>query len=81
MQYQSKKSFQVSGDVRAETVDSWKEKLSEILEGWAPQNIWNMDETGQFFRTFQNRSLVEGSKNCMVEKVKGESDVCVFCQC
>ena len=28
-----------SGDVREETVDSWKERLPEILGGWTPQNI------------------------------------------
>ena len=68
-----------SGDVREETVHSWKEKLPEYLEGWVPQNIWNVSETDQFFRTLLNRSLVEGSKNCTgVKKVKGETDVCFF---
>ena len=34
---------EVSGDVRAETVLSWKEKLPEILKGWTPQDIWKME--------------------------------------
>ncbi|CAB4015343.1 tigger transposable element-derived 6-like [Paramuricea clavata] len=34
------------GDVNETTVDSWKEKLPEIVQGWEPENIWNMDETG-----------------------------------
>ena len=43
-----------AGDVRKETVDSWKERLPELLQGYAPENIWNMDETGQFFRALPN---------------------------
>ena len=38
-----------SGVVREEMVDSWKERLPEILQGWQPRDIWKMDETGQFF--------------------------------
>ena len=38
-----------AGDVSEDTVESWKERLPDILQDWAPQNIWNMNETGQFF--------------------------------
>ena len=38
-----------AGDVSEDTVESWKERLLDILQDWAPQNIWNMNETGQFF--------------------------------
>ena len=44
--------------------ESWKERLPDILQGWTPQNIWNMDETGQFFRAMPNKSLTEASRNC-----------------
>ena len=67
-----------AGDVREETVDSWKERLPEILEGWEPQNIWNLDETGQFFRALPNKSLVEGSKNCTGGKKSKERLTCAF---
>ena len=67
-----------SGDVREETVDSWEESLPEILEGWAPQNIWNMHETGQFFRALPNRSLVEGSKNYTSGKKSKKRLTCAF---
>ena len=43
-----------AGDVRKEKVDSWKERLPELLQGYAPENIWNMDETGHFFRALPN---------------------------
>ncbi len=35
-----------SGDVRGETVQSWKERLPEILRGYSKEDIWNIDETG-----------------------------------
>ena len=53
-----------AGDVHEETVDSWKERLPELLQGYAPENIWNMDETGYFFRALPNKSLSEASGNC-----------------
>ena len=37
-----------SGDVRGETVQSWKERLPEIVEGYEKEDVWNMDETGIF---------------------------------
>ena len=37
-----------SGDVRGETVDSWKERLPELLRGYPIENIWNLDETACF---------------------------------
>ena len=32
-----------------ETVDSWKERLPEIVKGYAKEDIWNMDEMGVFY--------------------------------
>ncbi len=34
-----------SGDVRGETVQSWKERLPEILRGYSKEDIWNIDGT------------------------------------
>lgn len=67
-----------AGDVREETVDAWKERLPEILQGYAPKNIWNMDETGQFFRALPNRSLAEASRNCTGGKRSKERLTCAF---
>ena len=38
-----------SGEVREETVKSWKKRLPQILAGYSPEDILNMDETGKFF--------------------------------
>ena len=37
-----------AGDVRGETVDSWKDRLPELLQGYLSCDIWNLDETTCF---------------------------------
>ena len=46
-----------SGEVQGETVDSWKERLPEIVQGYSKDNIWNMDETGCSFVLFLTEVL------------------------
>ena len=38
-----------SVDVEGATVESWKEHLPEIVQGYKKDDIWNMDETGLFW--------------------------------
>ena len=38
-----------SGDVCGATVDSWKERLPDILQGYSAEYIWNLNETGCFW--------------------------------
>jgi hypothetical protein len=38
------------GDVDKNIVENWKEKLPKLCEGYEPKNIFNMDETGVFFK-------------------------------
>lgn len=38
------------GDVSGDTVTSWKERLPEILSGYSKADIWNLDETGYFWK-------------------------------
>jgi len=47
-----------------ETVDSWKERLPEIVQGYSKDNIWNMDETGLFFRALPDRGFAQKSRSC-----------------
>lgn len=58
--------------------ESWKERLPDILQGWTPQNIWNMDETGQFFRAMPNKSLTEASRNCTGGEKSKEGLICAL---
>ena len=53
-----------SGEVRAETVESWFERLPLILEGYEAQDIWNTDETGCFWKALPDKGLAERKKQC-----------------
>ena len=53
-----------SGDVRGETVESWKEQLPEILEGYKKEDIYNLDETGCFWRALPDKGFGEKGKKC-----------------
>ena len=57
--------FTVVGEkttVNETTVIDWKEKLHSITDGYAQIYIYNMDETGVFFRAILNKALaVKGS--------------------
>ena len=34
------------GDVNEETMTSWAERARELVRGYQPADVWNMDETG-----------------------------------
>ena len=44
-------------DVDIAAVEDWKDKLPTLLEGYNPCDIFNMDETGLFFRTTKDKTL------------------------
>lgn len=52
------------GDVSAETVESWQERVKEITRGYTPQDVWNQDETGSFWKALPEKSLSERGKRC-----------------
>ena len=39
-------------------VKQWKEHLEVIVSGYEARDVYNMDETGLFFRALPHRSLV-----------------------
>ena len=51
-----------AGDVSTETVTSWMERINELIEGYSLENIWNMDESGCFFKVLPDKELVEKGK-------------------
>ncbi len=53
-----------SGDVQGVTVDSWKEHLQEIIQGYVKDDIWNMDETGVFWKALPDRGFGVKGKEC-----------------
>ena len=53
-----------SGDVQGATVESWKERLPEIVQGYEKEDIWNMDETGVFWRALPDSGFGQKSSSC-----------------
>ena len=53
-----------SGDVQGPTVDSWKERLPELTAGYARDDIWNIDETGLFWKALPDRGFGLKGKEC-----------------
>ena len=51
-------------DVDIAIVEDWKEKLPTLLEGYNPCDIFNMDETGLFFRTTEDKTLHQEGQEC-----------------
>ena len=46
-----------SANVRSDTEESWKERLPEILQGYKAEDIWNVDETGCFWKALPDKGL------------------------
>lgn len=60
-----------SGSVSPETVTEWKEKLPEIVSGYEPKDMYNLDETGLNFRAVPDKTLhVSGEKSSGGKKSK-----------
>jgi len=53
-----------SGDVPKDVVSDWKCKLPDIVKGYEPCHIYNMDETGLFYRTLPDRTLSIKGDEC-----------------
>ena len=52
------------GDVDPEVVEEWRGKLVDLCQGYDPQDIWNMDETGLVYRAVPDRTLAVKGEEC-----------------
>ena len=48
-----------AGEVVEYTVSAWMERLVELTRGYELADIWNMDETGCFFKALPEKGLAE----------------------
>ena len=48
-----------AGEVAEYTVSAWMERLVELTRGYELTDIWNMDETGCFFKALPEKGLAE----------------------
>ena len=41
-----------SGDLSGDTIESWLDRLPELVDGYRKEEIWNIDKTGVFGKPF-----------------------------
>ena len=46
------------------TADQWKNSLKSICSGYLPKDIFNMDETGYFYRSLPDKTLEVKAREC-----------------
>jgi predicted DNA-binding protein YlxM (UPF0122 family) len=68
-----------SASVDIATVDEWKNRLSSITDKYDPNDIYNADETGLFFKALPNRSLVMAKETCKGGKRSKERFTVLLC--
>nr|XP_002736427.2 PREDICTED: tigger transposable element-derived protein 4-like [Saccoglossus kowalevskii] len=68
-----------SGDVNNEIVEQWKDKLPSLLDGYEPRDIYNMDETGLFYRATMNKTLFVKGEQCRGGKKSKERLTVMLC--
>ncbi len=71
-----------SANVDLQTVEDWKLKMEMLLDGYESRDIWNLDETGLFWRLLPSASLDQKSKQSKGGKhAKERLTVCLLCSC
>ena len=53
-----------AGDAPITTIKAWMEQLPEVIQGFSADNIWNMDESGLFFKALSGTELANKTKKC-----------------
>ena len=50
-----RRTVSAAEDIAEETITSWMEGILELTEGYSSGNIWNMDESGCFFKALSDK--------------------------
>ncbi|PFX29968.1 tigger transposable element-derived protein 6-like [Stylophora pistillata] len=53
-------------DLYQATIESWNGQVRKFIRGWKPEDVWNMDETGSFWRGLPETSLNNKRKQCNI---------------
>ena len=75
------KQFTISGEaasVSDVTVASWHERMKELTRGYKREDIWNVDESGCFFRALPDKTLAEKKSACKGGKKAKERITVLF---
>ena len=65
--------------VKLDTVDQWKERLPGIIALYDPKYIFNLDESGQFYRTVPDKTLHVRGTDCKGGKRSKERLTAMLC--
>ncbi|CAF4851692.1 unnamed protein product, partial [Rotaria socialis] len=68
-----------SAAVDIATVEEWRDRLSSIIDEYDPNDVYNADETGLFFKALPNRSLVTVKETCKGGKRSKERCTVLLC--
>lgn len=52
------------GEVKSDTVIEWKDSIKDVCEGYSPDDIFNMDETGLFFKDTTRSTFFKKGEKC-----------------
>lgn len=66
-----------SASVDKTKADEWKQQLSEVVRGFKPEDIFNVDETGIFFKCLPTRTLAFKGEKCFGGKHSKERVTCL----
>ena len=65
---EEKKKIHVSGKSGDLAISSWKERLSELFQGYKAEDIFNLDKTVYFWRAFPKSGFRERERSNLVVK-------------
>ena len=68
-----------SASVSEETVLEFSNKLPSLIRGYSPENIYNADETGLFFRALPDKTLALKREKCSGGKLSKERLTVLHC--
>ncbi|XP_071054691.1 tigger transposable element-derived protein 6-like [Onthophagus taurus] len=68
-----------AADVNEEGINEFMKKLPTFLLGYRPEDIFNADESGLFFRALSNKTLALKSEKCTEGKLSKERLTVLFC--
>ncbi|XP_054737831.1 tigger transposable element-derived protein 6-like [Anastrepha obliqua] len=68
-----------AADVNQDGVEQFRTKLPSLLTGYKPQDIYNADESGLFFRALPDKILALKSEKCVGGTLSKERLTILFC--
>lgn len=66
---------QISGEannVDTNVVENWMQNIPQIIENYSADEIWNLDESGLFYRAMPNRTIALNGAKCRGGKLAKE---------